>query len=288
MPMNLGKRLLREARAARFYLAATVGMGLLIGVATVGQAFLLSRVVTQVFLGGKSLPEVTNLLLVLLAIIVSRAALAGLREITSYRAAANIKGTLRERTFTHILALGPAFVRGERTGELTNTVVEGTEALDAYFGQYLPNLALAALIPLSVLAFVFPLDAVSALVFVVTAPLIPIFMILIGKLAEVLVKRQWESLGRMSAHFLDVLQGLTTLKLLGRSKAQAQIIAQISERFGDATLNVLRVAFLSALVLELLATISTAIVAVEVGLRLLYATITFEQAFFVLILAPEF
>ncbi len=121
-----------------------------------------------------------------------------------------------------------------------------------------------------------------------TAPLIPIFMYLIGKTAERLTKRQWDTLSRLSAHFLDSLQGLTTLKELGRSKEHANSIAEASDRFRDVTLSVLRVTFLSALVLELVATVSTAVVAVEVGLRLLYGQLAFQQAFFLLLLAPEF
>jgi len=138
------------------------------------------------------------------------------------------------------------------------------------------------------LAVVFPLDLLSGVVLVLTAPMIPFFMVLIGSLANAQARRQWAQLSRMSAHFLDVLQGLTTLKVFGRSREQAQVIAQISDQFRDATMSVLRIAFLSALVLEMLATISTAIVAVEIGLRLLYGRIAFDQAFFVLILAPEY
>ena len=286
--MNLDRRLLGLARAVRRHLAVTIGMGLLAGVATVAQAYLLSRVVAEVFLGGRALEEVQQLMGALLVAIVARAAVVWAREVAAYRAAARIKFLLRERLFAHLVALGPAYTHGERTGELANTAVEGIEALDAYFSQYLPNLALAALIPLAVLAFVFPVDLVSGAVFLLTAPLIPLFMVLIGNLADHLTKRQWESLSRLSAHFLDVLQGLPTLKMFGRSRAQIEIIARVSDQLGRTTLGVLRVAFLSALVLETLATISTAVVAVEVGLRLLYGTIAFEQALFVLVLAPEF
>jgi ATP-binding cassette subfamily C protein CydD len=195
---------------------------------------------------------------------------------------------LRERFFAHVLELGPAYTRDERSGELVNTAVEGIESLDAYFSQYLPQLALTVLVPVTFLLLVFPLDFLSGLVLLLTAPIIPVFMILIGNLADSLTRKQWQSLSRMSAHFLDVLQGLTTLKLFGRAKDQAHVIGQISDGFRDATLGVLRVAFLSALVQELVATLSTAIVAVEIGLRLLYGHLSFEQAFFVLILAPEF
>ena len=151
-----------------------------------------------------------------------------------------------------------------------------------------PALALAALVPLTILVVVFPLDLLSGVVFLLTAPLIPLFMVLIGNLAQSLTQRQWQTLSRLSAYFLDVLQGLTTLKMLGRSQAQVEKIARLSDQFRQKTMDVLRVTFLSALVLELVATLSTAVVAVEIGLRLLYGKLSFEQAFFVLLLAPEF
>jgi ATP-binding cassette, subfamily C, bacterial CydCD len=258
------------------------------GVVIVLQAYLLSLTVSQVFLEGRSLEQVQPLLLGLLLLISARAALTWVRDSYAIQAAGRIKAALRERLLARLLDLGPARVQGERTGELVSTAVEGIEALDAYFSQYLPSLALAALIPVTILLFVFPLDAISGLLFLVTAPLIPFFMMLIGKSAEGLTRRQWDSLSRMSAHFLDTLQGLPTLKALGISAAQAGHIERVSDRFRHATMGVLRVAFLSALMLELLATISTALVAVQVGFRLLYDTISFQQAFFVLILAPEF
>ncbi len=202
--------------------------------------------------------------------------------------AIRIKSALRQRLFDHIQALGPAYVRGERSAELSGILQEGVESLDAYFSQYLPQVVLAALVPVTFLFFVFPTDWLSGLILLFTAPLIPIFMILIGSLAQALTRRQWQSLSRMSAYFLDVLQGLTTLKMLGRSKAQTQGIAQVSERYRQVTMSVLRVTFLSALALELISTLSTAVVAVQVGLRLLYGGLAFEQALFVLLLAPEF
>ncbi len=282
------RRLLDEARQARLGLVLTVGLGALAGLLTVLQALALSRTVGQVFLQSRTLGQVRPWLVGLLLIALARAALIWGGEVAASRVAARLKASLRERLFDRLLALGPAYARGERTGELSNTATEGIEALDAYFGQYLPQLALAALVPLTILAFVLPLDPVSGAVLLLTAPLIPIFMILIGDRADAMTRRQWASLGRMSAHFLDVLQGLPTLKMLNRSREQLRAIAQVSDRYRTATMGVLRVAFLSALVLELVATISTAVVAVEIGLRLLYGRLAFEQAFFILILAPEF
>jgi len=284
----MNRRLLSLAREPRVALFLTILCGLLAAWMTIGQARGLSLIVDGVFLGGKSWAEVRALLLIVLALIVGRSFLAWLMEVSAAAVAVKVKEDLRRRLFDKIQALGPAFVRGERSGELTLAAIEGVEALDAYFSQYLPQLVLTALVPLSVLLFVFPLDPLSGIVLLVTAPLIPFFMILIGKGAEAVTKRQYETLSRLSAHFLDSLQGLTTLKIFGRSKEHARSIARASDRFRDVTLSVLRVTFLSALALELIATISTAIVAVEVGLRLLYGHLAFDKALFLLILAPEF
>ncbi len=282
------RRLLNEAQEHRAGLALTIGLGALGGAATVGGAFALSRAVDDAFLGGLDLVGVRPWLLALAGFAMLRALTIWGGEVAANRVALRVKDALRGRLIAHILALGPAFTRGERTGELTNTAIEGVEALDAYFSQYLPQLALAAIVPLTLVAFVLPRDPLSALVLMLTAPLIPVFMALIGSAADVLTQRQWGALSRMSAHFLDILQGLTTLKLFNRSREQIAIIRQVTDQHRDATLRVLRVAFLSALVLEMVGTLSTAIIAVEIGLRLLYGKMLFRDALFVLILAPEF
>lgn len=286
--MKFDKRLFAEARAVRVFLFLTIGLGGLGGLFIVAQAGALSRVIDRVFLQSATLAAVTPELIALLVIIGGRALLAWGSEVSAFQAAARVKTALRQRVFDKLLQLGPAYIRGERTGELTNTAIEGIEALDAYFSQYLPQLVLAALVPLTILAFVFPIDLLSGVVLLLTAPFIPLLMILIGQAADALTRQQYKALSFMSAHFLDVLQGLTTLKILGRSRHQIDTIAQVSARFRDTTLNVLRVAFLSAFALEMIATISTAIIAVEIGLRLLAGNLQFEQAFFILVLAPDF
>ena len=166
--------------------------------------------------------------------------------------------------------------------------MDGIEALDAYFSQYLPQLIISILVPVTILLVVFPLDPLSGTILLLTAPLIPFFMYMIGRSAELATTRQYETLGRLSSHFLDSLQGLTTLKLFGQSAAQVRNIARVADQFRAVTLKVLQLSFLSAFALELLATIGTAIIAVEVGLRLLYGHLDFRQALFLLILAPEF
>src|SRR5215213_7040986 len=282
------RQLLSLTRDSRSALFLTVLSGFLIGLLTIGQAYFLSRTVNGVFLEGQTLTQVSQWLRLILVIIAGRAFLTWGNEVSANAVAVRIKTDLRERLFDHILKLGPAYTRGQRTGELTTAAVEGIEALDAYYSQYLPQLVVTALIPISILIVVFPVDFLSGIVMLITAPLIPFFMILIGKGAEIVTQRQYQTLSRLSAHFLDSLQGLTTLKLFGQSKAHAKNIEKVSNQFRDTTLDVLRITFLSALALELLATLSTAVIAVEIGFRLLYARMEFQPAFFILILAPEF
>ena len=282
------RRLLSLTRDSRTALILTILSGFLAGLLTIGQAYLLSNTVNGVFLRGQTLTDVFPWLRLILMIIAGRAFLTWVNEVSANIVAVRIKSDLRERLFNHILNLGPAYTRGQRTGELTTAAVEGIEALDAYYSQYLPQLVITALIPISILIVVFPIDLLSGIVMLITAPLIPFFMIMIGMGAEVVTKRQYQTLSRLSAHFLDSLQGLTTLKLFGQSKAHTKNIENVSNQFRDTTLGVLRITFLSALALELLATLSTAIIAVEIGFRLLYARMEFQPAFFILILAPEF
>ena len=282
------RRLLSLTRDSHTALIVTILSGFLAGLLTIWQAYLLSSTVNGVFLQGKSLTEVLPWVQLIFVIIAGRAFLTWANEVSANIVAVRVKSDLRERLFRHILDLGPAYTRAQRTGELTTAAVEGIEALDAYYSQYLPQLVVTALIPISILLVVFPIDLLSGIVMLVTAPLIPFFMILIGKGAEAVTRRQYQTLSRLSAHFLDSLQGLTTLKIFGQSKAHAKNIEKVSNQFRDTTLGVLRITFLSALALELLATLSTAIIAVEIGFRLLYARMEFQPAFFILILAPEF
>lgn len=286
--MRIKRSLIREAGPGRLWLAATIGLSVLQAVLLVAQAYLISRVISAAFLERQALTALQVELLGLLVLTILRMSITTLGRVTAVHASTRVKFEIRARLLRQLQRLGPIALSRERRGELVHTAQEGIENLDAYISEYLPQVALAGLIPLTILAFILPLDPLSALVLLLTAPLIPFFMVLIGDAAEDVSRRQWKALGDLSARFLDSLQGLPTLKLFGQSKHQAQRLRQLGEAHRDATMRVLRVAFLSALVLELLATISTAIVAVQVGLRLLYGRLAFEQALFVLILAPEF
>jgi thiol reductant ABC exporter CydD subunit len=286
--MSFNRHLLGEALKARGLLILTIALGSGAGGLLVAQAWLLAGAVDGVFLQGARLADIAPLMWGLLAVVLARAAAATGARAAAGRLAIRVKHDLRTRLAEHLLALGPSYAGGERTGELTTTLTEGVEALDATFSQYLPRLALAAIVPAAILLAVLRIDLLSAVVLLLTGPLIPLFMILIGGLAENASRRQWATLSRLSAHFLDVVQGLPTLKLFGRSREQIAVIGAVSERFRQTTMGVLRVAFMSAFALEMIGTISTAIVAVEVGLRLLAGRLAFEQALFVLVLAPEF
>jgi thiol reductant ABC exporter CydD subunit len=281
-------RLLNRARTARGALVRVVVLSAGAGLFTLGQAWFLSTALDQAFLQDADLSALAHPLGALLFLSLCRAAVVYGTETAASRLAVRVKAVLRHALLDHLVALGPVHTLGERTGELSTTAVEGIESLDAYFRQYLPQLVVAVLIPLLLLAVVLPTDPASGLVLALTAPLLPLFMVLIGRTTERLTRRQYGLLSTLSAHFLDILHGLTTLKLLDRSRAQAEVIREIGDRYRAATLEVLRVAFLSALALEMVATISTALVAVQVGLRLLYGRMLFREAMFVLILAPEF
>lgn len=282
------KRLMWLANSNRLALSLTILLGWLGGLAAILQAWLLANTINGVFLSGQTLGDVSGSLTFLLVVICVRALVTFGGERFASRLALRIKADLRSRLVRHLAALNPVYIQNQKIGELTNTAMEGVEALEAYFSQYLPQLALAAFIPLSILFLVFPIDPLTGLVFLLTAPLIPLFMWLIGKAAEIVTQRQWHTLGKLSAYLLDVIQGLTTLKMLGQSLRQEKSIQKASDRYRDVTLKVLRITFLSALALELISTLSTAIVAVEIGLRLLYSKLAFQQALFILVLAPDF
>ncbi|KQV70361.1 hypothetical protein ASC90_09640 [Rhizobium sp. Root1220] len=272
----------------RLPLSLAVTAGMVAGVLMIIQAWLQACVVNAVTIESKGIADVWHWLVALLGIIAARAVVSGLIDIAAFSAAANVKQRLRRTLYDHITALGPAWMQNQRSGELANTVVDGVEEIEKYYASYLPQMALAALLPLAILFVTFPVDWVSGLIFLVTAPLIPVFMIIIGKGAESLNQRQWGKLSRMSAHFFDVIEGLTTLKLFGASRREAEMVARISDEYRSSTMTVLRVAFLSALVLEFFATVSIALAAVYIGFRLYYRELDFLSGFFVLLLAPEF
>ena len=225
-----------------------------------------------------------HLLAWLAAVVATRALLAGAQEVAAHRAAASVRGRLRDEVLTRLLRTGPD---SRPQGALVQLLTRSLDGLDGYFARYLPQVVLAALGPLVVLAVVFPVDPVAATIMLVTVPLIPVFLALVGWTTRALHRRQHAVLARLAQHTLELVRGLPTLKLLGRARAQLEPLARLTERERAITMRTLRLAFVSSLVLELLATISVALVAVAVGLRLLGGALDFRTALFVLILAPE-
>jgi ATP-binding cassette subfamily C protein CydD len=277
-----------RARLARRPISLAVALGVLSGVLLLPQAWCLAHAVNAVVLQHASLAQILPWLWPLPVIFLARFGVMRASEQVAMHAAILVKEKVRGELLQRLQALGPAYVQRHHSGELAVVAVDGVEALEPYYARYLPQMAVVALVPLSILAFILPLDWISGLVLLFSAPLIPLFMILIGGGAERLNQRQWRQLARMGAYFLDVLQGLTTLKLFNASRREAQLIAPISDDYRKSTMSVLRVAFLSALALEFFATVSIAVVAVLIGFRLLHAQMGFEAGFFILLLAPEF
>ncbi len=272
----------------RGFVVLTVILGVLAAAATVAQMVFLGEVVSRALLDGDGLAGVRGPLAFLLGAVAARSGFLWLRETAALRASIRARRVIRGRLLEHLLALGPLYCGGERTGELVTTAVEGVERLEAYFARYLPQVYLSALAPVVISACVLWLDPLSGVVLLATGPAIVVLMILIGKRAEEQTRLQWESLSRMGAHFLDVLRGLPTLKAFGRAGDERGRVARISEEFGRRTMQVLRVAFVSGLALEFIATVSVGLVAVLLAVRLLYEGLSFEVAFPVLLLAPEF
>jgi thiol reductant ABC exporter CydD subunit len=256
-------------------------------VCVIAQAGALAVTISRAFLDGAELAALRTPLAVLVAAVAGRAVLAWAQEAAAHRSAATVKSQLRARLLAHAVRLGPAWLSTERTGELAALATRGVDALDAYFARYLPQVVLAAVVPPLGVARVAAADWLSGLVIVLTLPLVPVFMALVGWTTQRRTARQWQRLGVLSHHFLDVVEGLATLKVFGRAEAQAATIGRVTDDYRRATMGTLRVSFLSGLVLELAATLSVAVVAVSVGLRLVEGRVGLETALLVLILAPE-
>jgi len=272
------------ARDLRWSVGFSIGNGLLVIV----QAWIVASIVADVVFKEADLAAVMPSLLLLLPLFALRAGLVWAADRAGFRAAAAVRRDLRARAVAHLRAVGPVGLAEQPTGGLVAALTDSLSAIDTYYSRYLPAVSLVVMMPLAVLVAVTPFDWLSAIVFVVTAPFIPLFMVLIGAGAERLNQRQWRKLARMSGHLLDVIQGLTTLKIFNASRREAAEVARMAEAYRRDTMSVLRLAFLSSLALEFFATVSIAIVAVLIGFRLLWGEMVFFNGFFVLLLAPEF
>jgi thiol reductant ABC exporter CydD subunit len=283
----LDQRLLGYAHATRTFLFLSVALGVLSALLIVAQAWLLADIVSGAFLGGRSLAALQTPLVALLLVVLARATVAWAAELAASRSSARAKSQLRGALLERVATLGLDSSREQRTGELAVLVTRGIDALDGYFSLYLPQLFLAVIVPVVVVVVVLWNDWLSAAIIALTIPLIPLFMALVGAATKERMDSQFRILERLAGHFLDVVAGLPTLKIFGRAKAQAAAIAEITERYRRAAISTLRITFLSSLILELVAMLSVALVAVEIGLRLMNGHLDLRTALFALVLAPE-
>ncbi len=282
------KRLMKSAPAARVLFAASVCLGLAGGILIILEAVWIARITDRVFLGGEGLEELLPALFVLLGWIGLRVLVHIASEWVSTDMAARIKEDLRVRMVRKLAELGPQAIKKERSGELLSTLYEGVEQLESFLARYIPQVALSTLIPIAVLCATLRMDLTSTLILAVTMPLLIFFMIIIGMTTKAKTAKQYRLLGYLSGHFHDVVRGLPTLRIFNRSREQIRIIARIGEEHRKATMGTLRLAFMSAFVMELFATLCTAVVAVFLGLRLIDGSIDFYNAYAVLLLAPEY
>jgi thiol reductant ABC exporter CydD subunit len=281
------RRLLRSSRPARVHVAITVALGCAAAALVVAQAALVARVVTRVFMEGAQFAEVRGTLVALACVALARGLAAAGMEASGRLGAVRAMSQLRGGLAAHVLRARPAGLRGERVGELVAAAVQGVDALEAWFARWLPQVALAVIVPVAILAFVVPRDMAAAIVLVVTIPVVPVFMVLVGLAARGQARRRFEALARLSGHLLDVLRGLPALRANAREGAQERTLAEVGEAYRRETMGTLRVAFLSSLVLELAAALATALVAATVGIQLAEGHLGLEAGLTVLLLAPE-
>lgn len=286
--MNIDKRLLALLKDNITPLVLSVAGGVLMAACVIAQAMILAGIINSLFLENQTLQDNLNALLLFALLSLGRFSFSWLSGYFGKSMAAAIKHDLRQSFLSRIKTNGPVYNRKYSSGETVTTFMHGIEILDTYFSSYIPQLFFSLAVPLLILVFVFPVDLLSGFVLLFTAPVIPVFMVLIGHATRLKSNKQWKALSRMTAYFLDVIQGILTIKILGNAEQQTQKLKALSEEFNRRTMNVLKIAFLSALVLEMAATISVAVIAVEIGLRLLYARMMFVDALFILIIAPEF
>lgn len=283
----LDPRLLKYAKTTRNYMAFATVNGIVTAVIVITQAIVLGELLASVFIGGKQFIDVKGQLFLLVALVIVRATSAWFSDYIAARSSAAAKSELRMAVLSRSAKLGPAWINSKRSSDLTNTATRGLDALDVYFSRYLPQLVLSAIIPLTVGVAILTQDVLSAVIVGLTVPLIPFFMALVGWVTQSKVDKQWHSMQALSGHFLDLVSGLPTLKAFNRSRFQAKTIRSVGEDYRTSTMSVLRISFLSSLVLELIATLSVALVAVAIGLRLVNGTMQLREGLIVLLLVPE-
>ncbi len=290
------KWLFRQAASARGWIALTAAQGVAAGILLIAQAALVAGIIHGAFIEARPRALLGTHFGLLIAVIGLRALLAWGREVCGFKAGARVRSDVRRRLVERLFREGPALTRRQAGGALSSSVMEQVEALHKFYAFFLPQLALAVLVPLTVLIAVFPVSWTAGVILLFTAPLIPLFMILVGMGAESISQKNFQALSRLSAQFLDLLRGLPSLKRFGRAQDAAAKVVSVSEDYRRHTMQVLRVAFLSSAVLEFFSSVSIALVAVYLGTSYLgylnFGTygvpLTLADGLFILILAPDY
>jgi len=273
----------------------TASIGVFQGVLVIAQSALLAYIVHQLVIEQAPLIQLMSMFGWLVLTFILRSICSYYFPVMGFKVAEQIKRTVREQVLNKFSQLGPAFCKQQQSGELAATTLEHTEALENYYSRYLPQQIIVSVLPLIMIAVVLPVNWIVAVIFLVTGPLVPVFMALVGMGAASASRSQFLAMARMSGYFLDRLQGLSTLKLFSQAEAELTNITKISTAFREKTMNVLHIAFLSSAVLEFFSAVAVALVAVYVGLGLLglirfgpAINISLQEALFVLLIAPEF
>ena len=282
----IDRRLFGITEGVRRYLGVTIALGLVSAVVVIVGAAILAGLVNRIFLDGVAPSDLIGGLAILGSVYVARGFLEWGRSVAAHRSAADVKRTLRDQVMRAVL-VQTTQGRVAGSGDLAVTATTGLDSLDAYFSRYLPQLVLGALIPLLAIAWIVTVDPLTAVIILFTVPLIPVFMILIGNYADRATQSRWRTMRKLGDGLVETLRGLLTLQVYGAGEGRLDRVRQLSDEYRKQTMATLRIAFLSAFVLELVATISTAVVAVAVGLRVVSGSLDFEPAFAILILAPE-
>ena len=279
-------RLFRAARSSVSHLAITVLLGTITAVLVVVQAGLLATAVARI-IERRGTSGLSPLLVALTIVVSLRATTSWAQEVAAHRASAQVKSQLRRQIVRHATRGAADPAQSARRAEVAALAGGGLDALDGYFAKYLPQLVLAVVVPAVVLLQLLRTDVTATLTVALTLPLIPVFMVLVGKATEAANARRWDALARLSHHFLDVVEGMPTLRAFGRGNAQADLVRESTDQYRSSTMATLRIAFLSSLILETLATLSVALVAVGVGLRLVDGGLDLRTGLLVILLAPE-
>lgn len=276
-----------QSRPVRRLLTTGIAAGAAQAVLMCAGAWLVAHVLAEAIFAGRGLSTLWPAVSTLPALALARVALGLLQRRYTFEAGVRVGDTMRHALEQRMRRLGPRWAVQQSSGDIVTRLVDGVDALVPYYAGYLPQVALAAVIPLVILLAVLPADPWSALLLLLTAPLIPLFMVLVGGAAERASQRRWSRLRRLGARFMDALSGLTTLRLCRAVAREQALLAAAGEAYRRETLSVLRIAFLSALVLEFFATVGIAVLAVLIGFRLMWGTLGFEPGLFVLLVAPE-